>query len=99
MLVFAAWIALADQEQGAPAPQAPPPQTAASKPAKSPAPPEPDEQVGGVTVKAPRAEPEWAKTPNVDPTGEFAREKTPYYERPLDKGCRLALPIRCKLRF
>jgi hypothetical protein len=95
MPILAAWTAPATPEPavaGQPAPAAP-------KPADPPAPKD-GADVGGLVVKAPKAEPQWSKELNLDPSGDFAREKQPYYARPLTNGCRLtALVFACKKTF
>jgi hypothetical protein len=103
MLAFAAWAAAASPEQAAPSAPPPAPPTVAHAPAppQPPDPPSPTDEpeVGGITVTAPKAEPQWSRKLNLDPRGDFAAGAVPYYDRPLVNGCRLALTVRCKKTF
>lgn len=104
MLVFAAVAALAAADPPAPAAQrtaqAPDPQPAVSPSSDRPTDAPADGEVGSVIVTPPKAEPEWSRKLNLDPRGDFAREATPYYARPLTNGCRLtALNFTCKKTF
>lgn len=97
MVEFAAWLAVVGMPFAGP-----PPRTATSRPEQASTPVEPATAVDELIVIAPKREDASEPPPkiNFDVKGRFEREKTPYWQRPLENGCRVtAAGLACVRRF
>jgi hypothetical protein len=92
MLKLAVWAGALSLAQASP-PTPPPPSRDPPKAAAAPT-------VDEVIVVAPKKAEDPELKLNLDVRGDYARSKTPYWQRPLENGCRLSTGgLACVKRF
>lgn len=93
----AAWLAVLGAADAGP-----PPRPVTTQPKQGSTPAAPAKTVDELIVIAPKREDASAPPPkiNLDVKGRFEREKTPYWQRPLENGCRVTTAgLACVRKF